>query len=199
MNASIGRIAAIGLWLALIAGGMGWFVDYKSRPGTGALAPRGDDPLIPRSELPRLVILIHPRCACSRATLAEVERLIARNPGLLDVYAFFYRPDDVPEDWVRSDTWEKASSMPGVRVSTISDRDLPQFGAVTSGQAFLYDTENDLVFSGGVTVGRGHEGEGIGRSSIESYVRTGRATSATAPVFGCILYAPNPPEEDLNG
>jgi hypothetical protein len=179
------------LWMAAVGTGMAWFVDYKSRPGRIAVAPSGDDSLVPRSELPRLLVLIHPRCVCSRATLAEIERLMSRNPGAIDVHALFYKPEGVPEDWEKTDTWEKASAMPGMHLSTIDDQALVKFGAVTSGQVFLYDVQDHLIFSGGVTVGRAHEGDNTGRSSIETYLRTGRATTATAPVFGCILYAPN--------
>lgn len=189
MNKNFIRIA-IFLWAAAVGAGTFWFVDYSSKPATTAIAPGAGDPAVPHSELPVLIVFIHPHCPCSRATLSELERLMARNPGRMEVHAWFYKPDGVDDDWLSSDTRRKAESMPGVEVSTIDDRVLKRFGTVTSGQVLLYDTNGGLVFSGGITIARAMEGDNAGLSSVESFLRSGQATAATAPVFGCIL---NPP------
>ncbi len=63
------------------------------------------------------------------------------------------------------------------------------FGAATSGQTFLYDKRGALLFSGGITGARAHQGDNAGRQSVVALLNSGpRAHSATS-VFGCPLFA----------
>jgi len=86
-----------------------------------------------------------------------------------------------------TDIWQKAGDIEGVKVSIVSDDDLHGYGALTSGQVMLYDAEQKLVFSGGITHGRGHEGDSAGRESIERFLTSGETTVSETPVFGCII------------
>ena len=61
------------------------------------------------------------------------------------------------------------------------------FGAFTSGQVFLYGTSGELLFSGGITGSRGHEGDNAGRDAVESLLDRRNAPAHT-PVFGCSLF-----------
>jgi hypothetical protein len=117
--------------------------------------------------------------------------LTSRNPGSLDVRVQFYKGADQPEEWVRTDTWHQASAIPDLTVSTITEPELQKFGALTSGQVLLYDSGDNLIFNGGITGIRGHEGDNTGLASIETYLRTGNIPVSTTPVFGCILSVPD--------
>jgi hypothetical protein len=75
-------------------------------------------------------------------------------------------------------------------VTTVRDDDgveAARFQALTSGATALYDPQGRLLFSGGITSARGHEGDSFGIRRISSLLRTGKADRADAPVFGCSL------------
>lgn len=192
-NMSLRKIigaAAVSIWFLAVAAGMAWFTDYKSKPGHQPLSLEGLNLGSNGGTLPKLVVILHPKCPCSKASLAEIERLLARNPNSLSATALFFSPMSKNQEWVRTDLWDQASLVPGLNIGTIGDDELKKLGHVTSGQVFLYGIEGNMVFSGGVTVGRGHEGDNTGIASIESYIRQGNATTPTSPVFGCILSTP---------
>ena len=103
----------------------------------------------------------------------------------------FWCPDEESESWARTDLWDSAASIPGVTVAV--DRGgvvAERFGAETSGHALLYDRRGLLIFSGGITAQRGHEGDSAGRSSIVSWVRRSERLVDRSEVFGCELYDP---------
>ena len=179
----------IAFWSLVIGIGTVWMTDYNSRPGRAAVSPAilPDDDLKQFEYLPKVLVFLHPQCPCSRATLAELARLNTRNAGLADVHIFFYQPSDQADEWSKTDLWRQAAAIPNVSVDIIGKEKLQKFGAITSGQILLYDTQKRLVFSGGITDGRGHEGDNDGRESIEKYLQTGETTVSQTPVFGCIL------------
>jgi hypothetical protein len=93
------------------------------------------------------------------------------------------------ETLTNSELWETANRMPQVIVIKDEDGAVSKaFDARTSGQVFLYDSDGKLRFHGGITASRGHAGDNIGRSAVESLTNTGRCDTTTAPVFGCSLY-----------
>ena len=180
----------IAVWTLLVGMGIVWMTDYSSRPGQSAISP-GHIPTSIfgafRTSRPTLLIFLHPQCPCSRATIAELARITADNPGLAEFRVFFYQPSGQPREWAAMGLWHTAMENPDVKVSAISVEQLKEFDAVTSGQALLYDAKGDLVFSGGITPGRGHEGDNAGRESIDSYLKTGKTTVSETLVFGCSL------------
>lgn len=144
----------------------------------------------------QLVMFLHPRCPCSRATLGELERLMADCQGLLSAQVLFIQPEGVAEDWVKTDLWRTASAIPGVTVSIDHDgQEARRFLAATSGQTLLYDVQGGLLFQGGITLARGHAGDNPGRDAIESLLKQKTTLSTIAPVFGCALGWKKNPEE----
>ena len=80
------------------------------------------------------------------------------------------------------------AAIPGV--ATILDRggrEAARFGAHVSGQTFLYDAAGRLVFSGGMTIARGHAGDNDGEDALLALITAGHAPVASTPVFGCLL------------
>ncbi len=92
-------------------------------------------------------------------------------------------------------------NIPGVKVMTDEDGvEATRFRSLTSGQAMLYDSNNRLVFSGGITASLGHAGDNQGRSAILAWLTTGAANTNHTAVFGCPLFkAGTPTEEVCNG
>jgi hypothetical protein len=131
---------------------------------------------------------VHPQCPCTRASIGELERLMAHSNRLVDAYLLFYRPDGVPPDWEQTGLWTRAAAIPGVQVVR-DDRgeEAERFGALASGQAMLYSANGDLLFRGGITSSRGHAGDNPGRAAIVALVQHEPTTRTVTPVFGCTL------------
>jgi hypothetical protein len=135
-----------------------------------------------------LVMILHPQCPCSVASLHELGELMSRAQGRLDAYILFIRPANAPADWLDSKLWRQANAMPNVTVRVDQDdRDAAAFGASTSGQVMVYDTAGKIQFSGGITDGRGHEGDNPGYLAILALVRDGKSPIASTPTYGCSL------------
>jgi hypothetical protein len=181
-------------WLAVVVGAMGFFVRYSEQPGERAEAPAAwpeQTKIRPRPGQATLVVLAHPMCPCTRATLAELAKLLARVPGKVSTHVLFIRPQGTSEEWEKSDLWTQARAIPGVEAQVDKEGvEAARFGGVTSGEVLLYGPDGQLRFSGGITSSRGHEGDNPGAERIVSLLTNGRAELATAPVFGCPLNAP---------
>jgi hypothetical protein len=164
---------------------------YENGPGQAASPPADwprDSTLPAPNGRSTLVLLMHPQCSCSRATVAELARLEARVGGRLDTYVLILSPEGMPAEWTHSSFWKAAAAIDGVRV--IADAggvEARRFGAATSGQALLYDRHGRLRFNGGITVSRGHEGDNDGRTAVEQLVANERAEHASTLVYGCAL------------
>jgi hypothetical protein len=188
------RAALVALWVGAIVAGYGALLRYEGQPGPVAESPTrwpGESPL-PRGEgRATLVVVVHPRCACSRSTLRELARLLPELRPTPRVHALMVRPPGVPADWERGDLWRLAESIPGVEVRSDPDgREARRFGAATSGHVFAFDAEGALRYSGGLTVARAHEGQGPIQGVIADVVAgrsRGRFTAAS--VFGCALFS----------
>src|SRR5690349_6085353 len=89
-------VAAVSLlWLALVASGTRTLLNYENSPGAPANAPSlwPSNSRIARHESKfTLVMLAHPNCPCTRASLAELEILMAKLQGKLKAFVVFSKP-----------------------------------------------------------------------------------------------------------
>jgi hypothetical protein len=187
------------IWVGSIASGLSVLWAYDNTPGDAAHAP-ADWPaasrLAPDANGPTLVVLAHPRCTCTAASLDELAELLVRTPHLPRVYVLFLKPVDVSgaeeREWAEDAwLWQRATRIPGVTVvRDVDGREAHRFDAFTSGQAMLYDAAGRLLFSGGLTGARGHAGDNAGRASLLALLTHEGAHYSTTPVFGCPLFAP---------
>ncbi len=197
-----GRLAVLlvgTVWLCALGVGEWRLLHYEMTAGSPA-APLPDWPA--ESELPRvpgvfnLLLFAHPRCPCTRATIAELAVVKARCADRLAVTVSFFNPTEAPDDWAETDLWRAAAAIPGA--TTLCDpagREARRFGARTSGQVFLYDSHGRLCFQGGITASRGHAGDNRGSQAIYDLVLGIAPTEGTTGVFGCPLHDPCPPTE----
>jgi len=189
-NISFGLFIAIVLWLAAVAGATILMTGYSNTPGREGLVPTSwpKGSRIPLdSQRPTLVMFAHPHCPCTRASLAELERLAAEVPGKFSIQVIFLKPVDTAADWEKTELWRKASSIPDVAIYTdVAGREARRFHAETSGETLLYDPAGSLRFQGGITFSRGHEGDNPGRSALREL--KGHSTQVKTPVFGCALF-----------
>ncbi|HKQ20137.1 MAG TPA: RedB protein [Candidatus Eisenbacteria bacterium] len=193
----VGFVSLAVVWLIVVVGGMAYTWRYKTIPGRAATAPErwpAASELQRSSERATLVLLAHPRCPCSRASIAELARLHAVIGSRVRTIVLFLRPDGMSEGWERSDLWSRAAEIPGVMVVADADgREARVFGTHTSGEVLDYDRSGTLAYSGGITGARGHEGTSAGFRTIVSLARGQRVDRREAPVFGCSLDT-RPPE-----
>lgn len=183
-----------GAWLFAVLGAMALFTRYSEQAGEGAVSPAVwpvETRIHPTPGQSTLVMLAHPMCPCTRASLADLARLLARLPGKVSAHVLFIRPQGTPVDWEQSDLWNRARAIPGVEVMADPDGvEARRFSGATSGEVLLYGPDGHLSFAGGITSARGHEGDSPGAERIYDLVTTGHAELAVAPVFGCPLSAP---------
>ena len=183
---------ATAVWLGAAATGLAVLWKYDNAPGAGAEAPtRWPDGsvLAHTAGQPTLILLAHPQCSCTPASLAELAEVLARARTRPRTYVLFLQPHGFSNDWVQSDLWKTAAAIPGVTLVRDDDgREANRFGSATSGQTLLYDGDGALRFSGGITGSRSHAGDNAGRRSLVALL-SGEAPDRTATnVFGCPLF-----------
>ena len=181
------------LWVCGAASGLYFLWRYDNTPGEAA-QPQGAWPagsrLTRAADRPTLVMLAHPQCTCTRASLAELAEVLARAEQAPKTYVVFLKPSQFPAGWEQSDTWLSASRLKNVTVVRDDDgREAQAFGAATSGQTLLYDAAGALLFSGGLTGARAHQGDNAGRRSVVALLNNQQA-GRSSNVFGCPLFAP---------
>jgi hypothetical protein len=174
---------------------MGALIQYENTPGAATCAPElwpRESGLVPSDSVATLVMFVHPQCPCTRASLSELEIIMARCKTRPRTYVVFLQPAQFPDSWSHSGLWDHARSIPQVTCHLDRDgREARVFGALTSGQTVVYDAEGRLRFHGGITASRGHAGGNVGRASLLSvlqYQQTQPPTSKNFCVFGCPLF-----------
>ncbi len=183
--------AVIAVWIGLVGAGFIALLIYQHAPGQQL----DNEPIWPEStHIPldptrcNLLVFLHPRCACSLSTLNELARIQSRCQDRLAIQIIVYQPSGAESDWLNSPNVRLAEQIP--RARRFLDRDgleATRFGAATSGQVILFSPTGDRVFTGGITPSRAHEGDSIGRQTIEGYVCRGEISVDHAKVFGCPL------------
>ena len=187
---------AVPAWLLTALFALGWTEKIDTTPGTAAHPPAHlQKPALAALDpkKPTLIMLVHPRCPCSRASLTELSRLAALCPNKANMSVLFLRPSGCPEAFAETDLRRQAEAIPGVSVVTDENGDAARrFGAATSGETLLYAPDGRLLFHGGLTGSRGHEGDNAGLSAVTAWLR-GEAAPADMPVYGCPMTADRTP------
>lgn len=180
------------VWIALVATASIWWVTYQGTPGAPADAPEqwpSESSIALSSERWTLVTVIHPRCSCTNATLIELGRLMRELRDRVDAYGVFVVPPGADDEWRNGDLWDRANHIPGLTIVLDEGEESERFGARTSGQVLLYEPTGHLLFAGGITPSRGHEGDSVGAQSVRAVL--GREHAAVqSNVYGCALQEP---------
>ena len=181
-------------WLGVIAFCFWTILNHDFAPAAAGTPPVQwpEDSLVSHaSGLPTIVLVGHPHCPCTRASLEELAILMARVHNRATADVIFVHPHDFSDDWEKTDLWDSAARIPGVTVwDDLDGVEAARFGAQASGQTMFYAADGTLKFSGGIVPFRGHEGDNLGVSSIFSLVSTGRTSTTRTSVYGCSLRDP---------
>lgn len=182
----IGR-GLLGTWLAAVFFGTVLLWRHDLGGGELAAAPAAwpaDSTLAPAHTRPTLLLWLHPLCPCGRASLGELAHLLDGREARVNAFVVLVTPEDA--GWADGELAEEAQAIPGVvLVRDPGAHEALRFGALTSGQVLAYDSGGALVFRGGITPARGHAGESLGRSTLETWLDTEVAPVPALPVFGC--------------
>ena len=186
-------LSAVVVWLALVCLGLAYLVRYSAKPGAASTVAAGRWPEATRvsraTALPTLVQFIHPRCACSRASLAELERLMARLRERVEARVVIVRPRGGEGDWGVAQVERRVQRIPATEaVIDLDGSESARFGAATSGMTLLFGPNGRRLFAGGITPARGHEGSSLGQARIVALLAGDRPDRPDSPVFGCSLH-----------
>ncbi len=183
-------VFAFAAWTTVAGVALAALTDYASRPGLAARAPTSwpkATHLARTAGRGTLVMIAHTKCSCTRASLHELARVMAMTGDRLDAIVVFVGPHEGSGLAGIIDLRASARAIPNVRVVE-DENEARIFGAATSGQTLLYDDAGVLVFRGGLTVARGHEGDSAGADAVKRFVSAKRMTTQASEVFGCPLF-----------
>lgn len=180
------------LWLAVPAVGFGVLLQHQYTagdrgPGAAALSDFVALGVVP-GDRATVVVAIHPRCPCANTTLEELRGVLDHAGEGVRTTALFVLPAAAPEGFERGEAWDRCATLPGVERRTIREADASGLGPRTSGHVLAFGPRGDLLFDGGITLGRGHAGDNDGRRALAAALAEGRADAARFDVFGCGLF-----------
>src|SRR5688572_10707453 len=110
-------LGAIVGWSVLVGAGFAGLLIYKSTPGRAASAPvrwPARSSLHHAGDEPTLVMMIHPRCPCTRASLDELNSLASTRT--FKTYIVVVSPPGVSRGWDETPTVRRAREIPGATV-----------------------------------------------------------------------------------
>jgi hypothetical protein len=179
------------LWVGAAVGGIVYIFHYESRPAPRSEVARvwpEDSGLARHRDGFQLVMTVHPRCPCTRASVSELNKLMLAWGGRVQAIALVSKPFELPDLWSETDITARLRQIPHVQVlHDLGGQKASAFGAVSSGQTLLYDGSGRLVFDGGLTAFRGHEGPSVGGALLKQLVAGRSAAASSSKVFGCSL------------
>jgi hypothetical protein len=186
-------IVVIGLiWVALLFVGFRVMMQeaYQAVPPAALVASfPAHSPIALDPRQPTLLLFVHPQCPCTKATFDELDQLRVQTNNGLAVTLVFTVPPNTPPKWEKGDLLTLAEKMAGIRIILDEGGALAHaFHVIGSGHVLVYAPSGRLLFSGGITPSRGHEGDSPGRDAIVQLIKGNPAPQVIQkPVFGCAL------------
>jgi hypothetical protein len=194
-----GLLAVVAAWLVAVLFQTLLWERYERSPGLRGAVPAilpQTGPVQAVTGRSTLLLFAHPHCPCTRATLEQLNSLIARSPRRTPLRVLFERPEGCPEGWERTAIWRQVGEIPGAELSVDPEgKEARRFGVTTSGHVLLYDSAGRRLYSGGITSARGQAGENAASAALGRALRDGRAAGREFPVFGCALATPAGPRQ----
>ena len=174
-------------WAGAVVAGFGAIEAYEATPGPTAPASSGwpgGSALAFVPGRPNVVMALHPRCPCSRASLDALAEIVGRTPGPVSVRLLIYRPVGSSPAWASS----RSRLIDGAdRVDDPGGAEAGRFGLATSGAVAAFDAGGRPRFSGGLTAGRGRSGPSDGGKALLAVLRSEEPGRRGSAVYGCGL------------
>lgn len=186
--------AGIVVWFCGIVAAFALVWQYKSTPGASIEPPEvwpAAATIHPAAGMPNLLLFAHPQCPCTRASMAELSRIADALKGKAKIHVVLVRPRSTGPGFEDGAIADRAATVAGAEVLIDPGGEQADlFGAAVSGSTVLYSPEGKLLFRGGLTTARGHEGQGPAFDRILALASGGASERNDAPTFGCDLKEP---------
>jgi hypothetical protein len=183
------------LWLGVCIVGYFLAMRYEFKPGPIG-RPRVEWPaesvIVRPARKTTLLTFIHPRCVCTGATVAELIRVIRKNPDTALIAVVF-----VPANHESDQEWSDGSYIRTIRADIATSQvfldsngaEARRFGVSTSGTILVFDQGGREVFRGGITGRRGGEGDNPGIRRLQQVLSEPAhdEPGEQTPVFGCSI------------
>ncbi len=178
-------------WLAALSGGFLCLVNYSTKPAKNIdqldCWPETTALAFGQGEY-TLVMFVHPRCPCTKASLNQLERVIDRvGKDRVDLKIVVFRPAGKTADWSDTHLRKKAEQLTANVFDDLDAQEAKKFEVNTSGYLLCFNKEKQRIFGGGITGSRGHEGENRGADSIVCIMNR-KPAEQRFPVFGCQIW-----------
>lgn len=176
-------------WGLLAGAGMAILHTHSARPGDSGSRPLRwpvDSKISLVADRPTLLVFLDSRCPCARATIAELEIVLAQCGDRAATRIVTVGTEEREADWTNDRVWAALAKLPGVEMQKDhGGREASRFGVATSGQVLLFRPDGRLVFQGGITAARDHEGANYGRDAVIGWILGDDVGLTAFPVFGC--------------
>jgi hypothetical protein len=186
-------------WLTVILGYWTALAAHSLTPGTLQAPPslESADFTISNAGLRHcLVMAVHPKCPCTRASAEQLSRLIARFREQLHCVVLVYKPANESDDWTDTNLIKSLSEQPGTRLLVdVNGQKALKLGMSTSGAVILYSPQGRARYWGGITAARGHAGDNLGADAIASVLNGSPPEDVSQPVYGCHIQGATAKEE----
>src|SRR4051812_10164794 len=99
------RVIVCVLWLSLVGAGFAVIMSYQNAGGRVGITPQHWPPkttIALDREHDTLLMFAHPQCPCTRASIEELNRLLAQSHGTVTAHVLFFKPAGFPTYWTRS-------------------------------------------------------------------------------------------------
>src|SRR5207245_7080753 len=103
---SFPTMIAWSIWLGMTVTATLLMASHISSPGQAGSPPLNwpETTRLPQDKSrPTLIMFVHPRCPCSRASVGELALLMAHCQGRVNVYIVVFRPAISTDDWALTD------------------------------------------------------------------------------------------------
>jgi hypothetical protein len=189
-------VMAIVGWTCALGAGLQQIWKYGNTAGTASSAPSrwpSSSSIARQAGQTTLIMFVHPRCTCTRASLLELQEIASRSSDAVSVWILLLEPEGAGSDWESTSVVELARLIRNTRLTTdYAGTEAARFGASTSGHVVVYAADGSLQFSGGITGARGHVGANEGQRSVNALLAGAPAPLHEHPTFGCGFHDPQP-------
>lgn len=183
----------LSIWLLLVSVASLYLVRYQITPGEAGNPPEKwpeESHLQLHQNKLSLLMFIHPRCPCTESSLRELNRLLTVIDEKVSATIVVSLPGNVSPEWTNNQALKALETKKDLLVYyDRTQRETDRFQIKTSGDVALYSPSGTLLFSGGITVSRGHDGDAAGQQLIRLAKSEQREVGHTE-VFGCTLQTP---------
>ena len=183
--------AAVVAWGLLVGAGMSVLHARAARPGDAGTRPTQwpvDSLISLAADRPTLLVFLDLKCPCARATIAELERILTRCGGRPVARILVEGTEPGAATWANDRALANLARYPGVTVRLDAKGiESNRFAIATSGHVLLFRPDGRLIYQGGVTGARGHEGANYGRDAVIGWILGDEPDVRAFPVFGCAL------------